>query len=150
MDSDTTPPKRYVKYGSLPYDGPYYQNAYPSAWLSPVMPSRTVVTALDRQREVRRCTTEHTDNQEEMTLNTVQELADDDPANFSDDSLEDAPPPLPSAAAAAASLALLSANKRGSIAWEVSLDSDGESEQTNDTKGSGRGRNKSGNHSSKY
>lgn len=155
MGSGATPPKNYVKYGSLPYDGPYYQNVYSPAWLSQAMPPRTVATALDRHREVRRCALEHDGSQEEATLNTVQELADDDPANFSDDSLEDVPPPPPSvaAAAAAASLALQSANKRGSIAWEVSLDSDsGEAAlgTIGSTKVVGRGRKKSGEFSSKF
>lgn len=69
---------------------------------------------LDRHREVRRCI-----ETEDNVLNTVQESADEDPANFSDDSLEDVPPPPPPAPQAP--------NKRESIAWEVFLESDNES-----------------------
>ncbi|XP_065199630.1 uncharacterized protein LOC135831225 isoform X3 [Planococcus citri] len=113
--------KTCSKYGSLPYDGAFYHDSYPPPWLQRYgggqVPPRTVPTVLDRHREVRRCTVDS----DESVLNTVQETVDEDPANFSDDSLEDVPPPPPSPPSASS---LQPQNKRGSIAWEVSLESD--------------------------
>lgn len=131
------------KYGSLPYDGAFYHDSYPPPWLQRYggqVPPRTVPTVLDRHREVRRCTVDS----EETVLNTVQETVDEDPANFSDDSLEDALPPPPPAS-------LMPQNKRGSIAWEVSLESDNEALMIpGSTKVVGKSHRKSIDHSSNY
>ncbi len=131
-------PKSCSNYGSLPYDGVSYEDGHSPAWLQPggQVPSRTVPAVLDRHREVRRCV-----DSEEAALNTVHESADEDPANFSDDSLEDVPPPPPPAPQPA--------NKRSSIAWEVSLETDNEALLIpGSTKVVGRRRRKSTDHSS--
>lgn len=106
------------------------------------MPPRTVPTVLDRHREVRRCTVDN----DEAVLNTVQEIVDEDPANFSDDSLEDVPPPPPPPP-----VSLQPQNKRGSIAWEVSLESDNEALMIpGSAKVVGKRQRKSTDHSSNY
>lgn len=102
------------------------------------MPPRTVPTVLDRHREVRRCVED--EDSTAMPLNPVEETVDEDPANFSDDSLEDVPPPPPPAPQQ-------SASKRSSIAWEVSLDSENEALLIpGSTKVVGRRRRKSTDH----
>ncbi|CAH1113809.1 unnamed protein product [Psylliodes chrysocephalus] len=78
------------------------------------MPPRTVPTAVERHREVKRHGSEDnlsSDLDETQALRPLSELADDE--HFSDDSLEEEilPPPPPPAC-----------NKRASIAWEVPLD----------------------------
>lgn len=136
-------PRTCSKYGSLPYDGVSYPENYLPPWLQRSgnqVPPRTVPTVLDRHREVRRCVED--EDSTAMPLNPVEETVDEDPANFSDDSLEDVPPPPPPAPQQ-------SASKRSSIAWEVSLDSENEALLIpGSTKVVGRRRRKSTDHSS--
>ncbi|CAH1113810.1 unnamed protein product [Psylliodes chrysocephalus] len=103
------------------------------------MPPRTVPTAVERHREVKRHGSEDnlsSDLDETQALRPLSELADDE--HFSDDSLEEEilPPPPPPAC-----------NKRASIAWEVPLD-DEALLTPGSTKVIGRRRRKSGSYSS--
>ena len=101
------------------------------------LPPRTLPTAVERHREVRR--RGEGDSEEQAPLRTLSELIDDDHANFSDDSLEELLPPPPPPA-----------SKRSSIAWEVPLDLDDEALLTpGSTKVIGRRRRKSTDRSSK-
>lgn len=74
------------------------------------MPPRTIPTALERHREVKRRGSEDnlSSDLEGSALRPLSELADDE--HFSDDSLEEMLPPPPPAT-----------NKRASIAWEVRI-----------------------------
>lgn len=100
------------------------------------VPPRTIPTAIERHREVRRRGSEEnlSSDPDETILRPLCELADDE--RFSDDSLEEMLPPPPPAC-----------NKRGSIAWEVSLDDDALL-TPGSTKVVGRRRRKSGSYSS--
>lgn len=127
-----------VKFGSLPYDGSLQ-------WLNP-LPPRTLPTAMDRHREVRRRVgggggeepAEGGGEAITQQLRIVTESCDDDAANFSDDSLEELLPPPPPPL-----------SKRGSIAWEVPLDMDDEALLTpGSTKVIGRRRRRSTDRSS--
>jgi len=131
------PTNPQLRFGSLPYDGSLQYVRFPPPWLPP----RTLPGAIERHREVRRRGSGDGGGGEEPCppLRTLDELTDDDHANFSDDSLEELlPPPLTS--------------KRNSIAWEVPLDLvDADPLLTpGSTKVVGRRRRKSGDHSSKY
>lgn len=115
----------------MPYDGSLQ-------WLSQrgPLPPRTLPTAVERHREVRR--RGEGDNEEPAPLRTLTELTDDDHTNFSDDSLEELLPPPPPT------------SKRSSIAWEVPFDLDEEALLTpGSTKVIGRRRRKSTDRSSK-
>lgn len=108
-------------------------------WLSrgSPLPPRTLPTAVERHREVRRRIGDEPDGEPTSPLRIVTEMADDDMANFSDDSLEELLPPPPPA------------SKRSSIAWEVPLDLDNEALLTpGSTKVIGRRRRRSTDRSS--
>ncbi|XP_039279585.1 uncharacterized protein LOC111059742 isoform X2 [Nilaparvata lugens] len=130
-----------VRFGSLPYDGSLQ-------WLNP-LPPRTLPTAMDRHREVRRRVGGGGDEPAEgggeaitQQLRIVTESCDDDAANFSDDSLEELLPPPPPPPPPPLT-------KRGSIAWEVPLDGDDEALLTpGSTKVIGRRRRRSTDRSS--
>ncbi|XP_024082787.1 uncharacterized protein LOC106665612 isoform X2 [Cimex lectularius] len=92
------------------------------------LPPRTVATAVERHREVKR--------KDETRLGSVAEAND---GNFSDDSLEGVPPPPPPP---------IIPNKRGSIAWEVPLDDDEALYTPGSTKVIGRRRRRSTDRSS--
>ncbi|XP_060516560.1 uncharacterized protein LOC132696039 isoform X2 [Cylas formicarius] len=126
------PPPSGFRYGSLPYQHGLYPLTSPTR-----VPPRTIPTALERHREVRRHGSEDnlsSDLEETNNLRPLSELADDE--HFSDDSLEDALPPPPPLC-----------NKRSSIAWEVAFD-DEALLTPGSTKVIGRRRRKSGSHSS--
>ncbi|PSN41837.1 hypothetical protein C0J52_14512 [Blattella germanica] len=127
------PPPPQLRFGSLPYDGALQFARFPPPWLQRPgpLPPRTLPGAIERHREVRR--------RDEEPLRTLDELTDDDRANFSDDSLEELLPPPPTAA-----------SKRNSIAWEVPLTAeDADALLTpGSTKVVGRRRRRSGDHSS--
>nr|CAD7440246.1 unnamed protein product [Timema bartmani] len=102
------PPPPQLRFASLPYDGALKLSRFPPPWLPP----RTVPSAVERHREVRRRGSGDSDSAggcggEEPCppLRTLDELTD-----FSDDSLEELLPPPPSIT-----------SKRNSIAWEVPL-----------------------------
>ncbi|XP_075213159.1 uncharacterized protein LOC142319586 isoform X2 [Lycorma delicatula] len=121
-----------VRFGSLPYDGSLQ-------WLSrgSPIPPRTLPTAVERHREVCRRVGDEPDGEATSPLRIVTEMADDDVANFSDDSLEELLPPPPPA------------SKRSSIAWEVPLDLDNDALLTpGSTKVIGRRRRRSTDRSS--
>lgn len=92
------------------------------------LPPRTVASAAERHREVRR---------QDQELTSLAELTD---PNFSDDSLEEVPPPPPPP---------VPASKRGSIAWEVPIDDDEALYTPGSTKVIGRRRRRSTDRSSK-
>ncbi|KAJ8916297.1 hypothetical protein NQ315_016438 [Exocentrus adspersus] len=127
------PPPPGYRFGSLPYQ----HGAYPLT--SPTrVPPRTVPTALERHREVKRHGSEDnlsSDLDDTPALRPLSELADDE--HFSDDSLEEILPPPPPPVC----------NKRASIAWEVPLDDDALL-TPGSTKVIGRRRRKSGSYSS--
>ena len=141
------PPNPQLRFGSLPYDGALQYAHFPPPWLlrPGPLPPRTLPGAIERHREVRRrgsgdggdgsgCGGEEPC----PPLRTLDELTDDDHANFSDDSLEELlPPPLTS--------------KRNSIAWEVPLGVDDTDPllTPGSTKVVGRRKRRSGDHSSK-
>lgn len=141
------PPNPQLRFGSLPYDGALQYARFPPPWLQRPgpLPPRTLPGAIERHREVRRrgsgdggdgsgCGGEEPC----PPLRTLDELTDDDHANFSDDSLEELlPPPLTS--------------KRNSIAWEVPLGVDDTDPllTPGSTKVVGRRKRRSGEHSSK-
>ncbi|KAF5305204.1 hypothetical protein FQA39_LY09292 [Lamprigera yunnana] len=129
------PPPHGFRYGSLPYQ----HGVYPLLASPTRVPPRTVPTVIDRHREVRRHGSEDnlSSDLEESALRPLSELADDE--HFSDDSLEEMLPPPPPVA-----------NKRGSIAWEVPLDGEGDDPllTPGSTKVVGRRRRKSGSYSS--
>ncbi|KAJ9583734.1 hypothetical protein L9F63_021922, partial [Diploptera punctata] len=120
------------RFGSLPYDGALQYARFPPPWLQRPgpLPPRTLPGAIERHREVRR-------REPCPPLRTLDELTDDDRANFSDDSLEELLPPPP-------------ASKRNSIAWEVPLGVDDSDPllTPGSTKVVGRRRRRSGEHSS--
>ncbi|KAF2880557.1 hypothetical protein ILUMI_25618 [Ignelater luminosus] len=126
------PPPPGFRYGSLPFQHGLYSLSSPTR-----VPPRTVPTAVERHREVRRHGSEDnlSSDLEESALRPLSELADDE--HFSDDSLEEMLPPPPPVT-----------NKRSSIAWEVPLDSDDPLLTPGSTKVVGRRRRKSGSHSS--
>lgn len=99
------------------------------------LPPRTLAAAVDRHREVRRRNSGETASPRHL----VNEFREDDPCNFSDDSLEESLPPPPVA-------------KRGSIAWEVPLGLEEEDPlyTPGSTKVIGRRRRKSTEHSSTF
>ncbi|XP_031342652.1 uncharacterized protein LOC116170415 isoform X2 [Photinus pyralis] len=127
------PPPPGFRYGSLPYQ----HGLYPLLSSPTRVPPRTIPTAIERHREVRRHGSEDnlSSDLEESALRPLSELADDE--HFSDDSLEEMLPPPPPVA-----------NKRSSIAWEVPLDGDDPLLTPGSTKVVGRRRRKSGSHSS--
>nr|XP_023012011.1 uncharacterized protein LOC111502228 [Leptinotarsa decemlineata] len=131
------PPPPGYRFGSLPYQHGIYPITSPTR-----MPPRTVPTALERHREVKRHGSENnlsSDLDDPPALRPLSELADDE--HFSDDSLEEMLPPPPPPAC----------NKRASIAWEVPLDDDAlltPGPLTGSTKVIGRRRRKSGSYSS--
>lgn len=138
-------PNPQLRFGSLPYDGALQYARFPPPWLQRPgpLPPRTLPSAIERHREVRRrgsgddgdgsgCGGEEPC----PPLRTLDELTDDR-ANFSEDSLEELlPPPLTS--------------KRNSIAWEVPLvlDDTDPLMTPGSTKVVGRRRRRSGEHSS--
>lgn len=126
------PPPPGYRFGSLPFQHGMYPITSPTR-----VPPRTIPTALERHREVRRHGSEDnlSSDMEEAALRPLSELADDE--HFSDDSLEEMLPPPPPPAV----------NKRASIAWEVPLDDD-PLLTPGSTKVIGRRRRKSGSHSS--
>ncbi|XP_072397320.1 uncharacterized protein [Diabrotica undecimpunctata] len=127
------PPPPGYRFGSLPYNHCVYPITSPTR-----MPPRTVPTAVERHREVKRHGSEDnlsSDLDETPALRPLSELADDE--HFSDDSLEGILPPPPPPAC----------NKRASIAWEVPLD-DEALLTPGSTKVIGRRRRKSGSYSS--
>ncbi|KAJ8935086.1 hypothetical protein NQ314_013031 [Rhamnusium bicolor] len=127
------PPPPGYRFGSLPYQHGIYPITSPTR-----VPPRTVPTALERHREVKRHGSEDnlsSDLDETPALRPLSELADDE--HFSDDSLEEMLPPPPPPAC----------NKRASIAWEVPLD-DEALLTPGSTKVIGRRRRKSGSYSS--
>ncbi|KAK5646312.1 hypothetical protein RI129_004776 [Pyrocoelia pectoralis] len=127
------PPPPGFRYGSLPYQ----HGLYPLLSSPTRVPPRTIPTAIERHREVRRRGSEDnlSSDLEESALRPLSELADDE--HFSDDSLEEMLPPPPPVA-----------NKRSSIAWEVPLDGEDPLLTPGSTKVVGRRRRKSGSHSS--
>lgn len=127
------PPPPGFRYGSLPYQ----HGLYPLLSSPTRVPPRTIPTAIERHREVRRHGSEDnlSSDLEESALRPLSELADDE--HFSDDSLEEMLPPPPPVA-----------NKQSSIAWEVPLDGDDPLLTPGSTKVVGRRRRKSGSHSS--
>ncbi|KAG5862081.1 hypothetical protein JTB14_006802 [Gonioctena quinquepunctata] len=127
------PPPPGYRFGSLPYQHGIYPLTSPTR-----MPPRTVPTASERHREVKRHGSEDnlsSDLDDPPALRPLSELADDE--HFSDDSLEEMLPPPPPPAC----------NKRASIAWEVPLD-DEALLTPGSTKVIGRRRRKSGSYSS--
>ncbi|XP_023310837.1 uncharacterized protein LOC108904534 isoform X1 [Anoplophora glabripennis] len=127
------PPPPGYRFGSLPYQHGVYSITSPTR-----MPPRTVPTALERHREVKRHGSEDnlsSDLDDTPALRPLSELADDE--HFSDDSLEEILPPPPPPVC----------NKRVSIAWEVPLDDDALL-TPGSTKVIGRRRRKSGSYSS--
>jgi hypothetical protein len=125
------PPPPGYRFGSLPFQHGVYPITSPTR-----VPPRTIPTALERHREVKRRGSEDnlSSDLEGSALRPLSELADDE--HFSDDSLEEMLPPPPPAT-----------NKRASIAWEVPLDDDALL-TPGSTKVIGRRRRKSGSHSS--
>ncbi|KAJ8958911.1 hypothetical protein NQ318_019680 [Aromia moschata] len=127
------PPPPGYRFGSLPYQHGVYPLMSPTR-----VPPRTVPTAIERHREVKRHGSEDnlsSDLDDTTALRPLSELADDE--HFSDDSLEEMLPPPPPPAC----------NKRASIAWEVPLDDDALL-TPGSTKVIGRRRRKSGSYSS--
>ncbi|GJQ85993.1 hypothetical protein Trydic_g14937 [Trypoxylus dichotomus] len=126
------PPPPGYRYGSLPFQHGIYPITSPTR-----VPPRTIPTAIERHREVRRRGSEDnlSSDLEETMMRPLSELADDE--HFSDDSLEEMLPPPPPAS-----------SKRASIAWEVPLDNDEALLTPGSTKVIGRRRRKSGSHSS--
>ncbi|KAL3280692.1 hypothetical protein HHI36_003929, partial [Cryptolaemus montrouzieri] len=125
------PPPPGYRFGSLPFQHVGYPITSPTR-----VPPRTVPTALERHREVKRRISEDnlSSDLEEAGLRPLSEMADDE--HFSDDSLEEILPPPPP-----------TCNKRASIAWEVPLD-DEALLTPGSTKVIGRRRRKSGSFSS--
>ncbi|XP_008193254.1 uncharacterized protein LOC659317 isoform X1 [Tribolium castaneum] len=125
------PPPPGYRFGSLPFQHGIYPITSPTR-----VPPRTIPTALERHREVKRRGSEDnlSSDLEGSALRPLSELADDE--HFSDDSLEEMLPPPPPVT-----------NKRASIAWEVPLDDDALL-TPGSTKVIGRRRRKSGSHSS--
>ncbi|XP_056630171.1 uncharacterized protein LOC130440832 isoform X6 [Diorhabda sublineata] len=129
---DPPPPPPGYRFGSLPYQHCVYPITSPTR-----VPPRTVPTALERHREVKRHGSDDnlsSDLEETPALRIRSELDDE---HFSDDSLEEILPPPPPPAC----------NKRASIAWEVPLDDDALL-TPGSTKVIGRRRRKSGSYSS--
>lgn len=125
------PPPPGYRYGSLPFQHCIYPLTSPTR-----VPPRTIPTAIERHREVRRRGSEDnlSSDLDENALRPLSELADDE--HFSDDSLEEMLPPPPPM------------NKRSSIAWEVPFDNEEALLTPGSTKVIGRRRRKSGSHSS--
>ncbi|XP_057670672.1 uncharacterized protein LOC130902495 isoform X6 [Diorhabda carinulata] len=129
---DPPPPPPGYRFGSLPYQHCVYPITSPTR-----VPPRTVPTALERHREVKRHGSDDnlsSDLEEIPALRIRSELDDE---HFSDDSLEEILPPPPPPVC----------NKRASIAWEVPLDDDALL-TPGSTKVIGRRRRKSGSYSS--
>ncbi|XP_017786394.1 PREDICTED: uncharacterized protein LOC108569380, partial [Nicrophorus vespilloides] len=125
------PPPGY-RFGSLPFQHGVYPLTSPTR-----VPPRTVPSAAEKHREVRRRGSEDTlscDLDDQQPLRTLRELGDDE--HFSDDSLEEMLPPPPPV------------NKRASIAWEVPIDNEDGFMTPGSTKVIGRRRHKSGSQSS--
>lgn len=125
------PPPPGQRYASLPFP-----QGIPPIISPNRVPPRTVPTAAERHREVRRRVSEDepvedlSSDNEGATRPPRGDLADDE--RFSDDSLEEMLPPPPPVA-----------NKRSSIAWEVPLDQEDPLMTPGSTKVVGRRRRKS-------